>query len=132
MRQHKTRSILPVALTVAAGLAIPAAPAGAVTAGQLQNAHWDCVPAPPITDELHCAPPGGLARMFAGEARTMTMRVFSADGTTFLGTELNVRDDIFNNQPCPTDPPFFRYVYLGDAFPGLDYWACHHFDSDHT
>ncbi len=74
--------------------------------------------------------PGGLERLFSGEARTLKLAVFDATGETFLGNELNVRGDIFHGQPCPTDPPTYEYTYLGPTF-GLDYWACHRFDSDH-
>jgi hypothetical protein len=106
------------------------APASAVTSTQLEKAGWDCIAPLPVTDELHCARPGGLVRMFTGEARTLTMRVFDASGTTFLGNEINVRGDIFNHQPCPKDPPTYEYTHLLPIF-GIDYWACHRFDSDH-
>ena len=61
----------------------------------------------------------------------LTVLVFDAEGEEFLGTETNVRNDLFHNQerPCPTDPPTYRYTYLGGI--GLNYWACHHFASDH-
>jgi hypothetical protein len=130
--------ITPALLTglLAAGLAslAVAVPASAVTTAQLERAHWDCVPAPPVTDELHCARPGGLDRMFSGQARTLPMLVFDESGKTFLGTEINVRGDIFNHQPCPKDPPSYRYTHLDflEDLLGIDYWACHHFDSDHT
>jgi hypothetical protein len=48
----------------------------------------------------------------------------------YAGTERLIRGDLFHNQPCPTDPPTYEYTYLGPIF-GLDYWACHRFDSDH-
>jgi hypothetical protein len=107
------------------------APAGAVTPSQLVNHGWTCITAEPVTDQLHCARSRGLDRMFSLEAKTLKMLVFDSSGETFLGTEFNVRNDIFNHQPCPTDPPTYKYTYLGNAFPGLDYWACHRFASDH-
>jgi hypothetical protein len=107
-----------------------AVPASAVTASQLKAAHWDCIAPLPVTDELHCVRRGGLDRLFSGEARTVPMLVFDASGETFLGTEINVRGDVFHGQPCPKDPPTYEYTYLGPIF-GLDYWACHRFDSDH-
>jgi hypothetical protein len=58
------------------------------------------------------------------------MLVFDSSGETYLGTELNVRGDIFNGQPCPTDPPTYEYTHLLPVF-GIDYWACHRFESDH-
>lgn len=117
-------------LLAAAALASSAGSAGAVTTSKLEKAGWTCIAPLPVTDELHCARPGGLERLFSGEARTLKLAVFDASGETFLGNELNVRGDIFHGQPCPTDPPTYEYTYLGPTF-GLDYWACHRFDSDH-
>lgn len=124
-------TIIPGLLGAALASLAMAVPASAVTSSQLEAAEWDCVAALPLTDELHCARPGGLVRMFTGEARTLSMLVFDSSGQTFLGTELNVRGDIFHKRPCPKDPPSFEYTYLGPAFH-IDYWACHHFNSDHT
>lgn len=121
--------LLAVALTGVA-LAATASPAGAVTQSKLEKAGWTCVAPLPVTDEQHCARPGGLARLFSGQAKTMTLLVFDASGKEFLGTEFNIRGDLFHGQPCPTDPPSYEYTYLGPIF-GLDYWACHRFDSDH-
>ena len=62
------------------------------------------------------------------------MLVFDSSGGTFLGTEFNVRGDIFHGQPCPTDPPDYEYTYLRPLFLpvfDLDYYACHRYDSDH-
>ena len=118
-------------LGAALASAAMAVPASAVTSSQLQRAGWDCIAPLPVTNELHCARPGGLVRMLTGQARTLPMLVFDPSGETFLGTELNVRGDIFNHQPCPKDPPTREYTDLGPIF-GIDYWACHHFNSDHT
>jgi len=119
-----------VGLLAAAALAASGEPAGAVSQQKLEKAGWTCIAPLPVTDELHCARPGGLARLFSGQAKTMNLLVFDDSGKEFLGTEFNVRGDIFHGQPCPTDPPTYEYTYLGPIF-GLDYWACHRFDSDH-
>jgi len=63
----------------------------------------------------------------------MTFVVFQTTDPTagdapFLGTEIIVRDDLFNGQPCPTDPPSREYTHLLPLI-GLDYWACHSYDS---
>jgi hypothetical protein len=126
-RSTITTGLLAVAL---ASLAV-AASASAVTSTQLQRAHWGCVSPLPVTDEVHCAPPGGLQGLFTGSAETVPMLVFDDSGQTFLGTEINIRGDIFHGQPCPADPPTHQYTYLFPVF-GIDYYACHHFDSDHT
>ena len=114
-----------------ASLAV-AVPASAVSTSQLERAHWTCIPAPPVTLELHCARSDRLQRFFRAEVRTLTMLVFDESGTTFLGTELNLREDVWQKgePPCPTDPPDFEYTDLFPIF-GLPYRACHRFDSDH-
>jgi hypothetical protein len=115
--------IAAIALTLA--LAAPAAAGGAVSQAKLQKAGWDC---PLVLGAIHCAPPGGLARVLSGEARTMSFLVFSTSDGAFLGKELIVRADLFNGQPCPTDPPSRQYTYLKPLI-GLDYYACHRYDS---
>jgi hypothetical protein len=120
-----------VGLLAVVALAGSAAPASAATAPQLEKAGWTCIAALPLTEEQHCFGPKGFDRLITGEARAVKALVFDASGQEFLGVELNVRGDVFHGQPCPTDPPTYEYTYLGPIF-GLDYWACHRFDSDHT
>jgi hypothetical protein len=112
-------------------LAASAAPAAAVTQSKLEAAGWTCIQPLPVTDEPHCIRPHRLALMFSGEARTTTFLVFDLGGR-FLGTEVNLRGDIYRKgePPCPTDPPTFEYTHLLPVF-GIDYYACHRFDSDH-
>ena len=115
--------IFAVVLAVFA-LAAPSASAGSVSPAKLVKAGWDCLF---VLGAVHCAPPGGLARVFDGTAETMTFMVFQTTDLTFLGTEIIVRDDLFNGQPCPTDPPG-EYTHLL-LLLSLDYWACHSYDS---
>ena len=117
-------------LLAAVALAGSAAPAGAATAPQLEKAGWTCIAPLPVTDEQHCFAPKAFERLVSGEAKAVKALVFDASGQEYFGTELNVRADVFHGQPCPTDPPTYEYTYLGPIF-GLDYWACHRFDSDH-
>lgn len=130
--RHRTAVIpgLFIGLVAAVALAGPAAPAGAATAPQLEKAGWTCIAPLPVTDEQHCFAPKGFQRLVTGEAKAVKALVFDASGREYFGTELNVRSDVFHGQPCPTDPPTYQYTYLGPIF-GLDYWACHRFDSDH-
>ena len=119
-------------LAVALAALAMAVPASAVTMDELEQANWDCAVVP-ITPDPHCARPGGLQKVLTGEARKMTFLVFEPDGT-FLGTELLVRGDVFRahgKPPCPTDPPTGEYTHLLPVL-GIDYYACHRFDSDHT
>lgn len=130
--RHRTAVIpgLFIGLVAAVALAGPAAPAGAATAPQLVKAGWTCIAPLPVTDEQHCFAPKGFQRLVTGEAKAVKALVFDVSGREYFGTELNVRSDVFHGQPCPTDPPTYQYTYLGPIF-GLDYWACHRFDSDH-
>jgi hypothetical protein len=116
-------------LAAAALAASAAAPAGAVTQSQLKPG-WTCITVPGLTDQQHCARTRDLERFLNGEAKTMKMLVFDSSGETFLGTEINVRDDVFHDQPCPTDSTG-EYTHLTDLGLPFDYWACHRFDSDH-
>ncbi len=115
-------------LGMVATIFVPPASAHGVSPAQLGDAGWDC---PEVLGAIHCAPPGGLARVFSGEAETMSFLVFRTSDAEFLGTELIVRADLFRGQPCPTDPPSGQYTYLNqpDLLPGLDYWACHRYNS---
>ncbi len=112
-------------LTAVATVVPPAASAQGMSPDQLGDAGWDC---PVVLGAIHCAPPGGLARVLSGEAETMSFLVFSTSDGTFLGTELIVRADLFNDEPCPTDPPSGQYTHLLPLL-GLDYYACHRYDS---
>ena len=112
-------------LATVATLATPPALAHGMSPAQLGDAGWDC---PVVLGAIHCAPPGGLARVVSGEADTMSFLVFRTSDAEFLGTELIVRADLFIGQPCPTDPPSRQYTYLLPLL-GLDYYACHRYDS---
>lgn len=121
-----------LALAVALGstVAQPAAAGGNNPAQLGEVADWDCLY---VLGAVHCAPPGGLARVLDGSAEKMTFLVFATtdpadDDAGFLGTELIVRNDLFNGQPCPTDPPSGQYTHLLSLI-GLNYWACHRYDS---
>lgn len=138
---HRTTPIkgllgLLVAALVAAALAVPAS-AAVPSQSQLEQAGWGCVVTPTITPDPHCAPPGGLEGVLSGEAMLMWFRVFEPDGT-YLGNEMLIRGDVFRafradgaRPRCPKDPPTRRFTYLRPLL-GIDYFACHHFNSDHT
>jgi hypothetical protein len=110
------------ALTVSlAACGLLGTPAGAngLTAEQLVRAGYSCFPAGP-DDWIHCL----LGRKFG--ARSIPVKVFSADGNEFLGTELLLRADIYAGQPCPQDG---LEQWDSEAVPG--YFACHHFETGH-
>ncbi len=135
MRKSTSTGLL-VGLLAVAAMAVSAASAGAVTTSQLtKNDQWTCITAPPLTDDQHCFGPKGFDRFVTEDAKAVKALVFDPSGQEFLGVEINIRDDVFHNQPCPTDPSQtdpVTYTYT-DLYPlfGLHYWACHRFDSDH-
>ena len=137
MRRTKTlvTGLLASALGILA-LAVPAS-AGSPSQSDLEKAGWGCVVTPTISPDPHCARPGGVESVLAGQAGTMTFRVFEPDGT-YLGKEFMIRGDVFRGFQadgtdfrCAQDPPTRRFTYLGPLLD-LDYYACHLFNSDHT
>jgi hypothetical protein len=104
-----------------------------ISPAALNAAEWDCLY---VVHAVHCTAPGMLASVTSGTAETFTVLVFdtmdpASDDAPFLGAESNIRADLFDGEPCPTDPPSRQYTYLGPGGLdiGLDYYACHGFDS---
>jgi hypothetical protein len=104
-----------------------------VSPASLHAAGWDCLD---VVHAVHCAAPGVFETVGSATAETFSVLVFetrdpASDDAPFLGTEFNIRADLFQGQPCPTDPPSREYTYLGPGGLdiGLDYYACHRFDS---
>ena len=97
-----------------------------VSQTELENAGWDCVGFGPLG--VHCGRGGWLESMVTGEAEAVTLLVFSSSDGQFLGTETNIRADLYQGQPCPTDPsPEGKYTDISGL--GAPYFACHHYDS---
>jgi hypothetical protein len=143
------RNLLLIGALVALLASVTATTASAegVSPAQLQRAGWTCInPVAnfPANPNVHCFPPGKLEALVAGTAETSILVVFAtsdvnAEEAPLLGTERNIRADLFHNQPCPTDPPggppgaatsppLYTWSYLGPRF-GIDYYVCHTFDS---
>ena len=98
-------------------LSFTAAYAQGHSAGQLEGAGFTCFNAGPF-DFTHCLKKFPAAE---GGPPTVQVKVFSEDGMEFLGTEILVRPDIYNGQPCPQDGG-------GDYDLGPEgYRACHRF-----
>lgn len=96
------------------------ATAGGLTSSQLESAGYACFPAGP-NSWIHC-----LLERKLGQ-RSIPVKVFSVDGSEFLGTEQLLRGDIYRGQqPCPQDG---LDIWDPLAVPG--YLACHHFDTGH-
>lgn len=111
--------IATAALLMMAMAGTAAADARGVSPETLQNAGWDCFDIPLGT---HCTQ--DFDAVLAGEANTIHVMVFGLEDGEFLGTELLIHDDIFNDQPCPQDGGEYFQVTP-------DYWACHHYETSH-
>ena len=125
-----------VGLMIGAGLLAQPASADPSPA-QLTKAGWTCFTPPPETNNpnIHCARPGNF------EAGVSPSWMFFAFETTdvaateadLMGTERLIRSDLYQGQPCPTDPspddpPTYLYSDVEPA-TGLPYHICHTFDS---
>jgi hypothetical protein len=105
--------------------------ANGLSPAALHAAGWDCLYA---VHAVHCVAPGELPSVTAGTAEEFTVLVFDtmdpeSSEAPFLGEEVNIRADLFEGQPCPTDPPSEVYTYLPDLGLPLEYYGCHKFDS---
>ena len=106
-------------------LAVTVASAGH-TSDQLDKAGWTCVNAGP-SDWTHCFPPSVdfPGDIVAGERATIQVKVFDVPGSTFLGTEILIRADLYNdNTPCAQDGG-------GEYGTLAGYRTCHHFYTGH-
>jgi hypothetical protein len=102
------------------------ATAKGVSPDKLNEDAWDCVGFGELGN--HCGPEGWLESMLTREAEVVTLLVFSSSDGQFLGTETNIRADLYQQQPCPTDPSL-EGKYTDISGLGAPYFACHHYDS---
>ena len=95
--------------------------AGGHTAQQMERAGFACPNLGP-SNWMHCM---DFDALLAGEVAVIPVKVFSEDGSDFLGTELLLREDIYFDslQPCPQDDLNMW------CDTGLGYYACHHFST---
>jgi hypothetical protein len=125
----KTKLTVVLAVVLLLGLGLPGiASARGLSPAQLTRAGWLCVNAG-AEQWVHCFQPGAFAN-----SATMHVMVFdtldvTATEADFLGTELLLRADLFNGQPCPQEGG--EYTFLPSFMSGLpvDYYYCHHFDT---
>ena len=95
---------------------------GGLSAAQLNSQGWTCFNVPGLG--VHCSPPGQEWPPTGPHAQLLYFfNTTNPNSTTpdFTGTETLTRNDLYNGQPCPTQPG--GQVYLGGL--GLNYWACH-------
>jgi hypothetical protein len=117
----KRRLILILAVVAMAMSVMAPASAGGNTAEKKADAGFLCFEAGP-SDWTHC-----LREAKIGNP-AIPVNVYSQDGMTFLGTELLLRSDVYNDQGCPQDG---LVVWVEPAGPGDLYAACHHFHTGH-
>lgn len=117
-----------LALGATAGVAgLASANGQGVSPEKLQNAGWDCFFAQGFN---HCVK--DFDALQAGEEATHTILAFDSTGE-FVGTELLIRQDLYNGQPCPPDNVGGSPgPYIDLSGNGLNYFVCHHFDSPAT
>jgi hypothetical protein len=115
-----------IPMMVGAILALPmtaSAQSGGLSPKQLADAGWSCFNVPNLG--VHCSPPG---KDFPPTGPSSQLLYFfnttdpQSDVPDFTGTESLMRSDIYNGQPCPTDPSGL-WDFLGAL--GLDYFGCH-------
>jgi hypothetical protein len=125
-----------IPLLAVAALALPAtasSSSGGLSAKQLSDAGWTCfnVESPVVgTLGVHCALPGQPFPP-TGQPHIQLLYFFhttdpNSDVPDFTGTETLIRADLYQGEPCPTEPgPNGGYTYLPDIGIPLDYYACH-------
>jgi hypothetical protein len=125
-----------IPLLAVAALALPATAStasGGLSPKQLSDAGWTCFNVvTPVVGVLgvHCAPPGQPFPP-SGQPHIQLLYFFNttdpdSDVPDFTGTESLIRADLYQGQPCPTEPgPNGGYTYLPDIGIPLDYYGCH-------
>jgi len=121
MRIIATIAVIVLSAAVASASWPGTASARGPSPGQLRSHGWNCFNVEGLG--VHCQPPGDAA-----SSATMTLLIFdtSNPGATdapFLGTELLIRADLYQGQPCPQEG-LAHYV---DLRPELPYFACHRY-----
>lgn len=117
----KTNPILVMLILFVSCLGPHRALAGEHTADQLINAGFDCFNTGP-SNWVHCM---DLDKLING-MRSVPVKVFSEDGSEYLGTELLLHEDVYAGQPCPQDD-----LNVWGPVDGAPYMACHHFLTGH-
>ncbi len=127
---------LMIPLLVAAALALPisaASNSGGLSPAQLNDHGWSCFNVETsVVGPLgvHCAQPGQPWPP-TGQPHIQLLYFFNTTDVNstvpdFTGTETLIRADIYQGQPCPTEPgPNGGYTYLPDIGIPLDYYGCH-------
>jgi hypothetical protein len=103
----------------------PAAQGASLTIADLEARGWDCQPAPTNPTRQTCSHPNELHPVLlpgppppSDRPASITLLVF--DNGVFAGTDLLIRSDLYNGQPCqPTGAPYRFIARIG-------YYECLH------
>ena len=86
---------------------------------------WDCRPAPTIPDRVTCSPPNQPHPLLLpgppppdDRPATFTLLVF--DSGVFFGTDLLIRSDLYQGQPCKSTSAPYRLITR------IGYYECVH------
>jgi hypothetical protein len=127
---------LVVSLCAVIALAVPATASttsGGLSPAQLTAAGWTCFNVPVTTIGplgVHCAPPGQPFPP-TGQPHIQLLYFFHTTDPNstvpdFTGTETLIRADLYQGQPCPTEPgPGGGYTFLPTIGLPLNYFGCH-------
>jgi hypothetical protein len=131
----RRRIVAAVAAVAVVGTLAAAGPASAagVTPAQLTAAGWTCIQPLRFPELLLCTPPGvGLPPLpgtpgFADRAPSYELLVFGFATGAYLGTQLDLRPDIYQQgqPPCPHQPGG-QFIYN----PRNDLWFCNRLGTD--
>jgi hypothetical protein len=86
---------------------------------------WDCRPAPTIPNRMTCSPPNQdhpilLSGPPPPDDRPATFTLLVFDNEEFVGTDLLIRSDLYNNQQCKSTAGLYRFI------PRIGYYECLH------
>jgi hypothetical protein len=132
MMKRKTLVVSFVLVLVLAATAV-VAQAGGNSPAHLGEKGWNCFdpdgPGNPLG--VHCMPPGAAASSASMSVKVYDTEDVAATDAEFEGTEILIRADLYHGQPCPQDG-LEEYEGLDLNMDGnVDYFACHHYDTDH-
>lgn len=131
MTQQRRTRLATILTAILTSLMLTASMAQAHTPAmdRLEKAGWGCQDLGPLG--WHCFSSATLRALDSGTPpASINVKVFLVDGTheTFAGTELLIRQDLFernpNARPCPQDGGSWHLLA-----PELPYYACHHYDT---
>ena len=98
--------------------------AAGLSAEDLAARGWDCRPAP-IPNRVGCSAPNqqhpaSIPGPPPPDERPAAINLFVFDSGVFIGTNLLIRSDLYNGQPCRSTAGLYRFI------PRIGYYECLH------